>query len=144
VVAAAGGAAGSDERGGGLGGGHHRLEPGDVTGVLGERGGDDQPVLADHVLGVVALDEPAAAHGHQPAVGVGDVTHPARPCAGAGGLFAGGCSGLPGDGALQCGGGLNDPAVVVYPGGAAAPRPPGGITAFELGQLPGAGGAGPV
>src|SRR5205807_9360281 len=46
-----------------------------VGGVLGQFGGDDQLVFADIVLGVVALEEPAAAQGHQPRIGVGDVAH---------------------------------------------------------------------
>ena len=44
-----------------------------VGGVIGELGGDDQAVFAGDVLGVVALDEPAAADRHQPRVRVGDV-----------------------------------------------------------------------
>src|ERR1700734_1800309 len=57
--AGGGGAVGGDERGGGLGPAQHGLERGGVGGVAGEVGGDDQPVFAADVLGVVALDEPA-------------------------------------------------------------------------------------
>lgn len=57
----------------------HGLEPYGAGGVLGELGGDDQPVFADAVLGVVALVEPAAADGHQPRIGVGEVAHRPRP-----------------------------------------------------------------
>ncbi len=62
-----------DEGGGVLRGAEHRLEPRRVDRVGGQLGGDDQAVGGGDVLGVVALDEPAAADGHQPGVGVGDV-----------------------------------------------------------------------
>ena len=55
-----------DEGGGVLGPAGHRLEPLAVDWVAGQLGGDDQLVFAGHVLGVVALDEPAAADRHQP------------------------------------------------------------------------------
>ena len=61
--------------GGVFGGGEHRLQSGHVGGVIGQLGGDDQLVFAGHVLGVVPLGEPAAAHRHQPRVRVGDVPH---------------------------------------------------------------------
>ncbi len=48
---------------------YHRTSFGGVR----EPGGDDQAVLAGHVLRVVSLDEPAAADRHQPGVRVGDV-----------------------------------------------------------------------
>jgi hypothetical protein len=41
----------------------HGLIPAGVGGVLREPGGDDQAVAADGVLGVAALDEPAAGTG---------------------------------------------------------------------------------
>ena len=75
VAVPGGGAGGGDEGGGGFGVAEHRLEPFGVGGVAGELGGDDQVVLGCDVLGVVALEEPAAAHRHQPRVHVGDVAH---------------------------------------------------------------------
>ena len=52
-----------DQGGGVQRSGEHRPEPGGVGGVLGELGGDDQPVGGGDVLGVVALEEAAAAAG---------------------------------------------------------------------------------
>ena len=104
------------------------VEPVHVGGVTGELGGDDQPVVAGDVLGVVALDEPAAAHGHQPRVRVGDVARPGsavialpRPCAPASG------GALPG--LLQLARRPGGPGSTRWPGGAAGcaaasrPRP---------------------
>src|ERR1700722_9497989 len=103
--AGGGGLAGGDEGGGGLGGGEHGLEPGDVAGGAGEAGGDDEAVFAGEVLGVVALDEGAAADGHEPGVRVGGVPGPLAAFPGAGGV----AGGFPGPGPVQVPGGLPDP-----------------------------------
>ena len=88
------GAAGRGHRGGGgRGVADHGLVPLRVGGVLGEAGGDDQAVFAGDVLGVVALDEPAAAHRHEPGGRVGDV--PLRPAPAAAAACRGGLRGRP-------------------------------------------------
>jgi hypothetical protein len=71
-----GGQAGVDEQGQGAGDrGEHGLALADVVGVLGDQSGGEDTVTGGPGLAVVALDEPAAVYGHQPGVGVGDVTH---------------------------------------------------------------------
>ena len=141
LVTGAGGRGGlvrGDQRGGVLGFGEHRLEPLGVGGVLGKLGSDDQLVFAGHVLGVVALDEPAAAHGHQPGVRVGDVAHRARALVLVPRGLACGLSGS-GLGFFQGRAGGLDQAVVLDPGAGPVPAAaryhrPGGA-ALQLGQL---------
>ncbi len=104
-----GGVVRGDAGGGVFGGADHGLEPGDVDGVGGQAGGDDQAVGAGDVLGVVALDEPVAAGGHQPGVRVGGVADRAgaRARGGPGGGLALG-PGLAGEGPGQARGGAPD------------------------------------
>ncbi len=110
-----------DQRGGVQRGGEHRPEPGGVGGVLGELGGDDEPVGGGDVLGVVTLQEPASADRHQPRIRVGDVADRARA------LFRG-CPGLllcgPGLGPFQRGAGPADGGRLPCRDRAACPRNP--------------------
>ena len=138
-----------DQGGGVLGLGEHRLEPAAAGLLIGELGGDDQPVVAGHVLGVVALDEPAAADRHQPRVRVGDVPHRAGPLPVR--LPPGGLACLlsgPGPGRVHLGLGFLDPAEVTGPrslrcGRAAPAGLPGRISRLQPGQLRGPRGPGP-